>query len=63
MRSVDDIDAGAPDNALTITLPDGGSGVVGSVSVGTHFLLANQGQTWGADFAYPANSMYAGAIF
>ncbi len=53
---------GVPNQAMVLTLPDGGSGVVGSVSVGTHFTLPNQYVQGGVDFSNNANDYYLAAV-
>ncbi len=53
---------GTPGNSLTVTLSDGGAGVVGKVNVTEHFLLSGVYVTPGMDFGDADNSGLLGAI-
>ncbi len=53
---------GTPNQAMTITLADGGSAVVGKLTVNGHQLVSGEAVLFGVDFSSPANSGYVGAL-
>ncbi len=53
---------GTPNQAMTITLADGGVGLVGKLTVNGHVLVSGESVLFGADFSSEYNSGYAGAI-
>jgi len=54
---------GSPNNPMVLNLPSGGSGNVGSVSVGDHVLETHQYQQGGPDFTNVANGHFVAVLF